>query len=398
MSRQILVINSGSSSIKFSSFELVANAPATDAPKLILKGQISGIGKTRGQFYVRNHHGESIDERSLQQDNHKLMYEYAFSFLEQWLDQHPLSKEIIAVGHRVVHGGTAFLAPVLVNEPILDQLEKLIPLAPLHQPHNLKAIRSIQRNHPKLLQVACFDTAFHHTQSPVVQSFAIPHRFTEKGIHRHGFHGLSYEYIASILPDYAGELADGRVIVAHLGNGASLCAMHKLRSVDSTMGFTALDGLTMGTRCGSLDPGVILYMIDQLGMSSAQISDVLYQQSGLLGVSGISNDMRELLASDDRKAKLAVDIFVFQIARHIAALASTLRGLDILVFTGGIGENEAVIRARVCHACAWLGTDIDTKANKNGEATLHTSDSSVSIYAIPTSEERMIAQHTLSTF
>jgi acetate kinase len=302
----------------------------------------------------------------------------------------------VAVGHRVVHGGEQFAAPVLVDDPILDQLEKLAPLAPLHQPHNLAPIRVIGRIAPNVAQVACFDTAFHRSQPPVSQIYALPRDLSATGVKRYGFHGLSYDYIASVLPGLVGDAARGRVVVAHLGNGCSMCAMRDGESVATTMGFTALEGLPMGTRSGAIDPGVILYLLTERAMSVADVSDLLYHRSGLLGMSGISNDMRTLLASNAREAADAVDLFVYRITRELGSLAAALGGLDVLVFTAGIGEHAAPVRARVCENAAWLGIRLDAAANLSGDPRISTADSPVSVWVVPTNEELMIARHTLA--
>jgi acetate kinase len=294
------------------------------------------------------------------------------------------------------HGGEQFAAPVLVDDAILDQLEKLAPLAPLHQPHNLAPIRVIGRIAPDVAQVACFDTAFHRTQPPVSQIYALPRDLSATGVKRYGFHGLSYDYIASVLPGLVGDAARGRVAAAHLGNGCSMCAMRNGKSVATTTGFTALEGLPMGTRSGAIDPGVILYLLTERGMSVADVSDLLYHRSGLLGMSGISNDMRTLLASNAREAADAVDLFVYRITRELGSLAAALGGLDVLVFTAGIGEHAAPVRARVCESAAWLGIRLDAAANLAGGPRISTADSPVSVWVVPTNEELMIARHTLA--
>jgi acetate kinase len=283
---------------------------------------------------------------------------------------------------------------VLVDEGVLERLDQLVPLAPLHQPHNLAPIRALMKLRPGLPQVACFDTAFHATQPVLAQSFALPPEITSRGVRRYGFHGLSYEYVASVLPSVDARAAAGRTIVFHLGNGSSMCALSQGRSVASTMGFTAVDGLPMGTRCGSIDPGVILYLMDELAMDARAIEKLIYQQSGLLGVSGISSDMRTLLASDDPRARLAVDLFVYRIGRELGSLAAALGGLDAVVFTAGIGEKAAPVRERVCADAAWLGVALDPVANnKHGQRITHP-DSAVAAFVVPTNEELMIARHT----
>jgi acetate kinase len=301
---------------------------------------------------------------------------------------------VVGVGHRVVHGGMRYAAPVRVDGKVLATLETLTPLAPLHQPHNLAPILAILEAAPQMPQVACFDTAFHRTQENLAQLFALPRKFTEAGIRRYGFHGLSYEYVVSRLSEIAPELLDARLIVAHLGNGASLCAVHQGRSVASTMGFTAVDGLMMGTRCGSLDPGVILYLMDACGMDARAIENLVYRQSGLLGVSGISSDMRTLRASSDPAAAEAIALFNYRIVREIGSLAAALDGVDALIFTGGIGENDAETRAAVSEGCRWLGLQLDDTRNKGDESRISTDTSRMSAWVVPTDEELMVARHT----
>jgi len=300
---------------------------------------------------------------------------------------------VVAVGHRVVHGGLKFAAPVRIDDAVLAELESLVPLAPLHQPHNLAAVRAVARRAPELPQVACFDTAFHRTQPEVAQRFGLPRRFTDAGVRRYGFHGLSFEYVASVLPQFDARAAAGRTVVAHLGNGASLCATLAGRSVATTMGFTPADGLLMGTRPGLLDPGVLLYLAAAHGLTPADLEQLVYHESGLLGVSGISSDMRELLASDDRRAAEAVELFVYRVGRELGSMAAALGGLDALVFTGGIGEHAAAVRARVCRDAAWLGVTLDEAANDVGERRISRAEGSASVWVIPTNEELMIADH-----
>ena len=302
--------------------------------------------------------------------------------------------KLIAAGHRVVHGGILYSAPVLVDASVLSYLEQLVPLAPLHQPHNLTAIRAIARIRPDIPQVACFDTAFHHTQPAVAQAFALPREVTALGVKRYGFHGLSYEYIASVLPSYVGERSDGRVVMAHLGGGASMCALRGRRSVGTSMGFTALDGLPMGTRCGALDPGVVLYLLSEQRMTLSEVTDLLYHRSGLLGVSGESSEMHELLASDSPYAAEAIDLFVYRIRRELGSLVAVLGGLDVLVFTGGIGEHAVPIRARICQDAQWLGVRLDEEANRTGGPKISAEGSAVAVLVIPTDEDMMIARHT----
>jgi acetate kinase len=388
MTDAILVLNAGSSSLKFSVFLDRAGAE----PQLALHGQIEGI-LTKPSFVARDASGATLDESDLDaamQPGHQ----GAAGFLLDWLDQRLGGQRLAAVGHRVVHGGLEFSAPVRVSAAVLDALERLVPLAPLHQPHNLAAIRAVAARAPELAQVACFDTAFHTAQPPLSQAYALPRRLTEAGIRRFGFHGLSYEYIAHRLPSVDMRAASGRTVVAHLGNGASMCALLAGKSAASTMGFSVLDGLPMGTRCGEIDPGVLLYLLDHHGMDARGLEKLLYHESGLLGVSGISSDMRALLASGDAHAAEAVDLFVYRIVRELGSLAAALDGLDALVFTAGIGENAPLIRARACRAAAWLGIELDENANDRGGPCISRAGSPASAWVLPTNEELMIAMHT----
>ncbi len=308
-----------------------------------------------------------------------------------WLDDHQLR----GVGHRIVHGGMKYSAPMRIDTCLIQELEKLVPLAPLHQPHSLAAIKAMLVRAPHLIQVACFDTAFHRTQPEIAQWFGLPRKYTDEGVRRYGFHGLSYEYIASILPNLDPRAAAGRTIVAHLGNGASMCALYAGRSVATTMSFTPADGLVMGTRVGSVDPGALLYLMIRHGMDAAALEQLIYDESGLLGVSGVSSDMRTLLRSADPGAIAAIDLFVYRLGRELGSLAAALGGLDALVFTGGIGENAALIRSRVCRDAAWIGIDLDEEANYAGSRRLSENQSKVAVWVIPTNEELMIAKHTL---
>ena len=390
MIQGILVINAGSSSIKFSLFAV------TEARSLELhsKGLIEGIG---GKPYAlaKGPDGSPIGERRWQ-DDEPTDFEFCFAELVRWLLQHLKDVELAGVGHRVVHGGPELDRPVLLDSKTIESLEALIPLAPLHQPSNLSAAKKSLELTPDIPNVACFDTAFHRTQPRVAEAFGLPSAYYDSGVRRYGFHGMSYEYVATRLPDFAPELAGGKVVVAHLGNGASMCAMRDGKSVASTMGFTALDGLPMGTRCGTVDPGVLLYLMDQEGMGSEAISDLLYKQSGLLGMSGVSNDMRELKQSNDPKANEAIDYYVYRIGRELGSLVAALGGLDGFVFTAGIGENDADLREQVCKDATWLGVELDDDANRKGEARISTPNSKVSVWVIPTNEELMIANHTLN--
>jgi acetate kinase len=387
MADAIVVLNAGSSSIKFSLFltrdgDLEPNA----------RGQIEGI-YTKPHFVVKRHDGTVVTEKSWAEGT-KLGHDGALDHLVAFLRTELANERLVGVGHRVVHGGLDYTQPVLVDAGAMTALEKLVPLAPLHQPHNLAPIRRILERMPELPQVACFDTSFHRTNPDLAQRFALPVELHEAGVRRFGFHGLSYEYIASVLPHFDSKAASGRTVVLHLGNGASMCAIKGGRSVASTMGFTAVEGLPMGTRSGSLDPGVILYLADHRGMDIRAIEKLLYTQSGLLGVSGISSDMRTLLASDDPRAKLAVDLYCYRIRRELGSLAAALGGLDAVVFTGGIGENSATIRERVCRDAAWLGVELDSASNATGGLRISTPGARVSAWTIPTNEELMIARCT----
>lgn len=390
MTDLILVVNSGSSSIKFSAY-----APRDeDGIDLFFKGQVEGIGSAP-HMSVNGSVGGTIVERRWP-TGAVVDHEAVFDFLVRWTEANLDGRKISAVGHRVVHGGTTFAGPVRINDAVLEALESLSSLAPLHQPHNLAAIRAIAALAPMLPQVACFDTSFHHGQPPIAQRFALPRALHDAGIRRYGFHGLSYDHIASALRERDAGVASGRVVVAHLGAGASLCAMRGGKSIDTTMGFTALDGLPMATRCGALDPGVVLYLLRHRGMSPEQIEDLLYHRSGLLGVSGISGDMRVLLGSRDSHAEDAVELFVYRIAREVGALAASLGGLDGLVFTAGVGEHSPEIRRRVCERSRWLGVVLDPDANERGDERISAPSSAVSVWTIPTDEERAIARQTMA--
>ncbi|MBK8525375.1 MAG: acetate/propionate family kinase [Betaproteobacteria bacterium] len=386
MSKAILTINAGSSSIKFAVYALdesVARHP-------FLSGQIDGIGAA-AKLVAKNADGERIADDALPQG---IKHAEAFNALLAWLAAHQQnSRKLVAVGHRVVHGGELYSQPVVVDADAVKALEQFIVLAPLHQPHNLNGIKALAERLPGVPQIACFDTAFHRTQPPLAQLFALPRALTAEGVKRYGFHGLSYEYIARVLPEHTSR-AEGRVLVAHLGNGASMCAMVNRKSQATSMGFTAIDGLMMGTRTGALDPGVILYLLQAKGMDAKALEKLLYKESGLLGVSGISQDMRTLLASDKAEAAEAVDLFCYRIVREIGALAACIGGLDALVFTGGIGEHAAEVRRRVCAQLQWLGVDLDEAANENKSTRITKASSQTEALVIPTDEEWMIAQHT----
>ena len=388
MADLIVVLNSGSSSLKFTIY-----ADQGQKPVALYRGQIEGI-ITESRFKAKDGSGKVVVEKKWpagQPLGHAGAVEEIFSWGRGTLS---MTDRIAAVGHRVVHGGLRYTAPVLVDTGVLEHLEKLVPLAPLHQPHNLAAIRLIAERRPEIAQVACFDTSFHTSIPAVAQAFGLPRQYTEKGVRRYGFHGLSYDYISSILPVVDPEAAKGRTVVAHLGNGASMCAMQDLKSVACTLGFTGLDGLVMGTRCGTLDPGVMLYLMDICRMNVRDIENLIYKESGLLGISGISSDMRTLLESSDPRAAEAVELFVYRITRELGSLAAALGGLDALVFTGGIGENAAPIREQVCQGAHWLGIEIDKKANSKGGPCISKKESRVSAWVVPTDEELMIAIHT----
>jgi acetate kinase len=387
VSDAILVLNAGSSSLKFSVFRAGRGEDG-----LLARGQVEGIG-TAPRFVYRGPGGEVVEDWPLA-DGPRLDHGLALGLIVERCAARLDGLPPVAVGHRVVHGGVGYAAPVRIDDAVLAALERLVPLAPLHQPHNLAAVRAVGRQAPHLPQVACFDTAFHRTQPEVAQRFGLPRRFTDEGVRRYGFHGLSYEYIASVLPRYDAAAAAGRTVVAHLGNGASLCAMLGGRSVATTMSFTPADGLVMGTRAGSLDPGVLLYLTTRHGMGARELEELIYHESGLLGVSGVSSDMRTLLASDDPRAAEAIDLFVYRIGRELGSLAATLGGLDALVFTGGIGENAAAVRGRVCRDAAWLGLDLDEAANNAGGPRISRPGSGVAVWVLPTNEELMIANHT----
>ena len=384
MAERIAVINAGSSSIKFALFE-------GEEEQLLFRGQIENIG-VAPKLTAEDPDGKKVVENEWQAaelDHGKatrVILETAIELLG--------GKHVAGVGHRVVHGGTRFTEPTLVTRNVIASLKELCPLAPLHQPHNLAAIEAIQSAAPHIPQVACFDTAFHQSQPHIAQAFALPRELTEGGIRRYGFHGLSYEFVSSRLRTVAPEYADKKIIIAHLGNGASICAIDKGRSVATTMGFTAVEGLVMGTRCGTLDPGVLIYLMDERGLDARGLESLVYKKSGLLGVSGISSDMRTLRQSDDPKAREAIDLFVYRIVREIGSLAAALGGIDGLVFTGGIGQRDILTRREVIAGCTWLGASIDEDANSAGEARIDDDYSKFPIWVLPTDEERVIARHT----
>ena len=415
MSQGLLILNAGSSSIKFSVFALPADGGELE---LVCRGLQENLGEDHPRFKAFDRTGQTLPDtpalgryRKLGPDYRRratdaqptsatppaaTIYDHqaALRDLLAWLDKTAGLPDVIAAGHRVVHGGEEYSDPQRLTSEIVARLERFVPLAPLHQPHNLAGIRALSAVRPDLPQVGCFDTAFHHGQPELAKLFALPRHYFEEGVRRYGFHGLSYEYIAGALGTLMGTSATGRVVVAHLGNGASMCAMRDGRSVASTMGFTAVEGLPMGTRAGSLDPGVLLYLIERHGMGVRDLTNLLYKQSGLLGLSGVSNDMRELLASPEPGAKLAVDYFCYRIARELGSLAAALGGLDALVFTGGIGEHAAAVREQVCALSAWLGIALDPAANTDHGQRIDRSDSRVAVWVLPTNEELVIARHT----
>ncbi len=391
MTDAVLTINAGSSSIKFALFE--RDDPVQ--PQAALRGELDGIG-AQPRLKARDAQGAVLAELTFAElaglpadEQHRR----SLDFLVRWLDEHDNAWRIVAVGHRVVHGADRYAAPVALSPADVNALAGFVPLAPLHQPYNVAGIRALTALLPEVPQVACFDTAFHMTQPERARRFALPRRLSEAGIKRYGFHGLSYEYIARVLPQHLGAKAEDRVAVAHLGNGASMCALKERRSVATTMGFTALDGLMMGTRCGAIDPGVLLHLMEFRGMDAAALTKLLYKESGLLGVSGVSQDMRALLGSPAPEAAEAVELFCYRIARELGSLAAALGGLDALVFTAGIGEHAAPVRERVCRQSEWLGVRRDAAANARHATRISAPDSPVDVLVLPTNEEWMIAQH-----
>ncbi len=388
MTDTILVFNAGSSSIKFALFP--ASDPGAGA---LLGGKISGIGRAP-DFIVRDPTGRVLEEDGLEAIDPGAGHGELTIRLLEWLRDNDGGTTLVAAGHRVVHGGRRFSGPVVIDPDVMDQLEELTSLAPLHQPHNLAAVKAVSQWAPGLHQVACFDTGFHRTQPRLAQLFALPRKLSDEGILRYGFHGLSYEYIAGQLPDHLGPRADGRVVIAHLGNGASMCAMKERHSVATTMGFTALDGLVMGRRCGALDPGVVLHLQQSLDMSHDEIQQLLYRESGLLGVSGISNNMQVLQESSEPHAGEAIDLFCYRAACELGALVAALEGLDALVFTAGIGENSAKVRRQICKRLGWLGVVLDDTANNENRTTISGPHSKVQVLVIPTNEELVIGQST----
>ena len=388
MMEGILVANSGSSSIKFSLF-----AVRPEGLELDIRGQIEGLF-TSPRMTAKDKTDKTIFDQSWPAEA-KLGHEGGIDQIVNFLRNELTDYRVIGIGHRVVHGGLTYTHPVRVDAEVLAQLERLIPIVPSHQPPNLAPIRRALERQPDIPQVACFDTAFHRTIPYVAQLYGLPMEMAEAGALRWGFHGLSYEYIASVLPHYDTRAAIGRTVVLHLGNGASMCAMKERKSMTTTMGFSGVEGLMMGTRSGTLDPGILLFLMDVKKMDAKAIEELIYKKSGLLGISGISSDMRALLASNEPRAKLAIDLFVYRIVRELGSMAAALGGLDAIVFTGGIGEHAAPIRERICHDSAWLGVQLDAKANEHGEARISTDGSHIHAWVIPTNEELIIASHTL---
>ncbi|HEY0798894.1 MAG TPA: acetate/propionate family kinase [Candidatus Baltobacteraceae bacterium] len=385
----VLTLNAGSSSIKFALFSArLAGA----YPAALLRGEVDGIGHVP-ELRARDAAGKTLVQRALSGAH---THEEILGQVLSWIDGAMPDVQLAAAGHRVVHGGMQFAAPVIVNTEVRAALEALVELAPLHEQHNLAAIDAVTRLHPGLPQVACFDTAFHATQPWESTALALPAEFETQGVRRYGFHGLSYEFIASVLVEHAGDAAEGRVVVAHLGSGASMCAMQARASLATTMGFSALDGLPMGTRCGALDPGVVLYLLER-GWTKDALEDLLWRRSGLLGLSGISDDVRALVASGEPRAARALGFFAYRIARELGSLAAALGGLDVLVFTAGIGEHASSVRSEVCRLAQWLGIELDGHANERNASLISTATSKVGVYVIPTDEESVVARHTLET-
>jgi acetate kinase len=386
MKQGILTINAGSSSIKFALFPLAHPI----SPEAEVSGQIDGIGTNATKLVAKNRAGERIADRLIAGE--AVSHGVALDDMLKWFLATYTGWQIVSVGHRVVHGGDRYAQPIVVDATVLGHLESFIPLAPLHEPHNVAGIKALQALLPDVPQVACFDTAFHRSQPEVAQLFALPRALTAEGIKRYGFHGLSYEFIARALPQHS-HRADGRVVVAHLGNGASMAAMVNRKCVATTLGFSTIDGLMMGTRCGNLDPGLVLHLMETKGLTVKDMTRILYKESGLLGVSGISQDMRTLLASDKPEAREAVDLFCYRIARELGSLVAAAGGIDALVFTGGIGEHAAEVRRRVCLQAEWLGIRVNPEANARHDVVISAGNSSVDVLVIPTNEEWMMAHH-----
>lgn len=386
MSGLILTLNAGSSSLKFAIF---SDADATTTPEI--RGKIAGIGNAP-VFSARDANGADLAKGALETLEPTIGHDGLIALLLPWLDQHFGARPISGVGHRVVHGGSEYTQPMRITGAVLDALEAYVPLAPLHQPHNLAGIRAVAKWRPDLAQFACFDTSFHRTQDRLAELFALPRDLSAEGIIRYGFHGLSYDYIASALPDHLGDRASGRVVVAHLGNGSSMCAMKDRQSVTTSMGFTALDGLMMGRRCGALDPGVVLYLMQSKGMSAAEVEDILYRKSGLQGVSGMTNNMQVLQNSDAPEAAEAIALYCYRAAGVLGGLLPAIGGLDALVFTAGIGENSGLVREMICGHLGWLGVELDPEANDRSAIRISTASSKIDVLVLPTNEEAVVAR------
>lgn len=389
MRRHVVTLNAGSSSIKFALF-----AAEDDETSPLALGLAEMTGEEQ-RIRVRDNSGATLYDDVWSQADGAAFHEEALRRILSWQDEAFPRVNISAVGHRVVHGGVHYDAPAIITDEVIDRLEKLVPLAPLHEPHNIAGIKAARKAWPESIQVACFDTAFHRSHPFVNDVFALPRQYYAEGVRRYGFHGLSYEYVSTRLAEVSPAHAKGRVVVAHLGNGASMCAMQNGRSVASSMGFTALDGLPMGTRCGQLDPGVVLYLMQEKKLGAEEISNLLYKESGLKGLSGISHDMRELEASDSSEAREAIDYFVFRIRRELGGLAAVLQGIDAIVFCGGIGENAWRVRERVLEGMEWLGVELDRQANEQQREVISSAKSSVRVFVIPTNEEQIIARHAV---
>ncbi len=391
MTPNLLTLNAGSSSLKFALFEAEGKSPG-----LLAKGQVEALGASP-HLILCSDAGDKLEDRAAPKSAAHA-HESALQHILDTLKAHFPAMSVEAVGHRVVHGGPRYAEPLRITREVIAELKEFIPLAPLHQPHNLSGIEAAQQSFPDAMQIACFDTAFHRAHPWVNDTFALPRVYYEKGVRRYGFHGLSYEYVAGKLKEAAPDAAAGRAVIAHLGAGASMCGIKNGRSVASTMGFSPLDGLPMGTRCGQLDPGVVLYLLDHEGMTSKEIADMLYKESGLKGLSGLSGDMRELEAAGTPEAEQAIDYFVFRVRRQLGGLAAALGGLDAMVFCGGIGENSARIRSRICEDLHWIGLDVDEARNARGETLISTATSRAKILVIKTDEEAMIAKHTMELY
>ena len=383
-----LSLNSGSSSIKFALYTFESDS---SEPTLLCQGEFEGIPNML--HFTAHDSKNSLDDETIEG---KANFKTALSHLFNWIKTTYPQVQLTAAGHRIVHGGERYGDSVRIDEDVLNYLDTLIPLAPLHQPHNIAGIRTLQSLHPTLPQVACFDTSFHHIQPKLATLFALPQHLWDEGIRRYGFHGLSYHYISEILPELIGEKSKGRVVIAHLGHGASMCALKDLKSSATTMGLTALDGLPMGTRCGSIDPGVLLYLLSEKGYSIEDLTNLLYKKSGLLGLSGVSDDMRELLNTNTPRAMEAINYFCYHIQRELGSLVAVLGGLDVLVFTGGIGENASTIRQKVCEGLKWLNIEFDEVLNSSLPShtaiQISTPQSQASVWVIPTNEEIIIAK------